>query len=270
MQKRIFLNSLPKSGTNLVAKCLDLLGYRQSGSIDANLVLGKSVMSLLRRWVSRTGYAQNYLVGIDMPVEVPCWAVERILTHAKAGEYIPGHVGYTADLLNRIKTRGYSPILVLRDPRAVLNSFVHYVVANPDHPMHKFFQDKTDEERYRFALYGVTGETINLQPLLQRCQAMDIWVSDPAVLTLRFEDLVGPSGGGGKEDQEHSLAALVSFLGIEGLCIPDIAKNVFGSGRHTFRKGSIHGWIDEIPAVFQHEVKEVLRDVLVGWGYEKN
>ena len=33
--KKIFINSLPKAGTNLLAKCLDLFGYHKSGHLGS-------------------------------------------------------------------------------------------------------------------------------------------------------------------------------------------------------------------------------------------
>lgn len=267
-REKIFLNSLPKAGTNLVAKCLELLGYQQSGNISASLIAGKGVMAILRRaYFKSSTSSQSYLVGIDMPVKISCSAVERMLNRIKEGRFVPGHVGYDPLLLNYVKLKGFSPVLILRDPRAVLNSFVHYVVGNSKHPLHTFFQYKSTEETYRLALFGVKNKKIELVPLLNRCRAVDVWKADPAVLTLRFEDLVGPNGGGSKEKQEDSLNALISFLEIEDIPISAISNNIFGPGRHTFRKGKIYGWKSEMPVSLRNEVDEELGELLKDWGY---
>lgn len=267
-RKKVFLNSLPKAGTNLAAKCLELMGYRQVGGVDASIISRRGLPSILRRWYFRPAKSSPcYLVGIDMPVELSCKAVARILNRAKSGNFIPGHVGYKPELLGMIKSKGFAPVLILRDPRAVLNSFVHYVVANAFHPLHTFFKNKSTEERYRFALHGIRDTQSHLQPLLTRCRAVDVWKSDPAVLSLRFEDLVGLPGGGSKESQERSLHALISFLGIQGITIQDIADDIFGPGRHTFRKGKIRGWEREMPTSLRNEVDEVLGELLIDWGY---
>ncbi len=266
--KKVFVNSLPKSGTNLVAKCLELMGYVESGGLDASLVSDLKIRSYLRSVYYRAIFSTGYMVGIDLPVEISRWAVNRILDRAESYNYVAGHIGYSAEILDLIKQKGFAPLLIRRDPRAVLNSFVHYVVNNRRHVLHKYLKDKSVSDRYHIALYGVNTGCIHLQSLLKRCNATDAWVADSDVLKLKFEDLVGSSGGGSDDIQRHSLSAMASFVGIKGFDVQSISGDVFGAGRHTFRKGFIHAWKEEMPASIQEEVNEVMHAVLLNWGYE--
>ena len=120
--KKVFVNSLPKSGTNLMAKCLELFGYRQKGGINSAIVLSNKWESLLRRAIWRP-FSPGYLVGIDMPVEVPRLMVNRLLTSTDNDQFLTGHLGYTFDLVDKIKEEGFVCMVVIRDPRAVLSSF---------------------------------------------------------------------------------------------------------------------------------------------------
>lgn len=267
MQK-VFVNSLPKSGTNLVAKCLELMGYRQSGHIDASLVTSRKISSFLRRIYFHPFSSSGYLVGIDMPLELSRRAINRIITRTKPQEFVAGHVGYNAELLDVIKENGYAPILILRDPRAVLNSFVHYVSTNKKHALYEYFKSKTKDEKYNLTLHGVKTNKVQLQSLLNRCKAMDPWLSDPAVLKLKFEDLIGSSGGGSDETQKQILTEISSFIGCENIDISEISEKVFGAGRHTFRKGVINSWAEEMPVNIQSDVNKVMHDILISWGYE--
>lgn len=267
-ESKVFVNSLPKSGTNLVSKCLDLMGYIQVGGIDASLVLRRSMKARVRRFFYKTDSIAGYQVGIDLPVRVSQKLVTNILARAVDRQYVTGHVGYGSDLLELIKSDGYRPLLILRDPRSVLNSFVHYVDSNEKHTLHLLFKDKSLGQKYQYALHGVQHGTVVLRPLLQRCLAMDAWLTDDQVHQLRFESLVGASGGGSREDQERALQKMAKFIGANHVVITDIADKVFGPGRSTFRKGSISGWKEEMPPAVQEEATAVLGTILAEWGYE--
>ena len=204
--KKIFVNSLPKSGTNLVSQCLELMGYRQAGGVGAYLISGNNIVSsAIRKLYFQSLFSDGYLVGIDMPVELSRKAVDRILNRAKNGEFISGHVGYTDELLGKIKLMGFSPLLMIRDPRAILNSFVHYMISNKQHPLHSVFKNVSKEDKYRLALYGITESNVTLKPLIERCMSVDLWMNNEDVLVLRFEDLVRSRGGGSDEIQEKEL-----------------------------------------------------------------
>ena len=266
--KKVFLNSLPKAGTNLLARALELLGYAQTGTMDASLVLSSSFESKVRRLLSWS-LRQGCLVGIDMPVEVSSAFVDRVLRGASENCFVAGHVGYTADLLERVKRMDFAPVVMLRDPRAVLSSFVHYVSENSDHPLHPDFSRMSMEDRYRYGLQGCLLKKVTLQPLVIRCRALQPWVDDPAVLCLRFEDLVGPRGGGDESAQKEALVNLAGFLGGDIGVVDSLADQVFGPGRHTFRKGKVDAWRDEIPASVLDEVDGAIAPILRDWGYAR-
>lgn len=92
--EKVFVNSVPKAGTNLLSKCLELFGYRQIGHIGAGGVLENGLRGRVRRIV-HIPVTRGYLVGINSPVEISRRGVDRLLAKSRCGEFLTAHVGYT-------------------------------------------------------------------------------------------------------------------------------------------------------------------------------
>lgn len=264
--KKAFVNSLPKSGTNLVGKCLELFDYKQLSGIASSQVLSNSWKSKARRVLWRPS-KQGYIIGLDTPVEVSRRPIDRRLAAAGDGTFLFGHLGYTEDLLYRADKMGFVPFVMLRDPRAVLNSFVHYAVSNTRHVLHEDFLAMKLEERYLAALYGFYEGKASLQPMAVRCKALAPWVDSKNVQLLQFEQLVGNKGGGSDEQQRNTLEILCNKLDIDKSGIDRVMAELHGPGRSTFRKGQIDSWKEEIPSELHKVINEELTDILSAWGY---
>jgi len=264
--KKAFINSLPKSGTNLLVKCLLLFGYRERGHLSAGTVLDKKVRAYIRRilWKPR---GPGYLLGINSPIEVRKSPIDAILRKVKDGQFLSGHVGYRQDLLDEILNAGFISIQVIRDPRAVLASFVPYVLGDQKHFLHTIFQSLSHEERYKAALDGITANGLTLKPLREYCLALDPWLDSKEVHTIRFEDIVGDQGGGSDTQRIQVLEHLAEVLGLPGDRITEVAENLYGPGRHTFRKGKIDSWKEEIPPDMLEHISVEVAGVLKKWGY---
>jgi hypothetical protein len=87
---------------------------------------------------------------------------------------------------------------------------------------------------------------------------------------VRFEDLVGPMGGGSLESQLKTLKLIAEHVGmiIEDEKLLKIAKRIYYKKSRTYRRGEIGGWKetfdDEIKTLFKKEHGELL----VNLGYE--
>lgn len=267
--KKAFVNSLPKSGTNLVGKCLELFDYKQLSGFAASQVLNNTWKSKIRRVLWRPS-KQGYIIGIDSPVEISRQPIDRRLAIATNGTFLFGHIGYTADLLYRVQQMDFEPFVMLRDPRAVLNSFVHYAVSNTQHVLHEDFSAMKLEERYLAALYGFYDGKASLQPMAVRCHALAPWVNSKDVQLLQFERLVGNKGGGSDEQQHQTLEVLCDKLDIDKSGIDRVMTELHGPGRSTFRKGQIDSWKEETPVELHEVINEELADILPVWGYTKD
>ncbi len=266
--KKAFVNSLPKSGTNLIGKCLELFDYKQLSGFGSSEVLADSWKSKVRRVLWRPS-AHGYIIGLDTPVEVSRRIIDKKLAMASDGTFLFGHLGYTTDLLYRVQQMGFEPFVMLRDPRAVLNSFVHYVATNKLHVLHKEFLAMSIEERYLAALHGFFDGTASLQPMKVRCSALQPWIESESVQLLQFEKLVGEKGGGSNEQQQQTLEVLCDTLAIDRSGIERVMSELHGPGRPTFRKGKIDSWEEETPAELHDVINEELSDILPAWGYTK-
>lgn len=266
--KKAFINSLPKSGTNLLAKCLNLFGYTERGHISAGTVLDSTVMARIRRITWRPG-TENYLLGVNSPVRVSKSAVNNFLDRVKENQFITAHVGYEADLLDYAITTGYQPIQVVRDPRAVLASFVPYIMLAKHHFLHELFQTLSEDERYQVTLDGITHNKMTLRPLIDSCRALDPWLNNEKTYRIRFEDIVGDAGGGSDEERLKVITELADILDMPKSKIPKVTEELFGPGRHTFRKGKVDSWKEDVPEQILENISSELKDILTIWGYQQ-
>ncbi len=264
--RKAFINSLPKSGTHLTAKCLKLMGYSELDHLGSAQVISPSMLSKVRR-LAWYPFSQGYLLGIDTPVEVSKRVVRNRLKRGRPETFFTAHVGYSTALLDAILAHDIAPIIVFRDPRAVLVSFVHYVTKLKEHVLHSEFKGLSEENKFQYVLDGYRFKKAYLEPLRTRCLALDGWLASDQVLKIRFEDLVGAKGGGTVEAQEETIQNLCSWLDIPTDKSSTVADELFGPGRHTFRKGQIDSWRNELSEENIRKVEEKLGDVLNRWGY---
>ena len=264
--RKAFINSLPKSGTHLTAKCLKLMGYAELDHLGSAQVISPSILSKVRR-LTWYPFNQGYLLGIDTPVEVSKRIVHSRLKKGKPHTFFTAHVGYSTALLDAVCAYDIKPIVVYRDPRAVLVSFVHYVTKLKEHVLHSEFKDLPEAAKFQHVLNGHRFNKAYLEPLRTRCLALDGWLASDHVLKIRFEDLVGVKGGGTIESQEETIANLCHWLEIPDSKSEGVADELFGPGRHTFRKGQIDSWRNEMSEENIKLVEQKLGDVLKRWGY---
>lgn len=266
--KKILLNSLPKSGTNLALRALSLMGYSEVGALLPHRFQGRGAAARYMRWRHGAEPGQGISLGVDSPIEVSRAYCRSALSRLRDGQVEITHAGGGGALLEEMRYADVAGIVVTRDPRAVLNSFVHYVLAEPRHVFHAHFCRSTEEERFRDALQGVQTEDGVLQPLLERCKSLSPWLEAGDVLHLKFEDLVGGPGGGSDNLRRHTLKRLARWVGADQNSPDLLESQLFGTGGRTFRSGRVDSWITETPPELLAEVEAALAPVLKAWAYE--
>ena len=87
--------------------------------------------------------------------------------------------------------------------------------------------------------------------------------------SIRFEDLIGPNGGGDWETQLETIQKIADHLGITVTeeKIERVARNLFG-GTGTFRKGQIGAWKKHFKEHHKQAFKAIAGQLLVDLGYE--
>ena len=97
------------------------------------------------------------------------------------------------------------------------------------------------------------------------------WKECDSFCTIRFEDLVGPRGGGSLECQLKEIKKIANHLrlDVDDQVIEKVADQLFG-GTETFRKGQIGSWKDHFELRHKEAFKKIAGQLLIDLGYEKD
>lgn len=238
---RVLLNSIPKAGTNLLEHAL--AGFP---------LLHRSGFRTLRGWDSIT------------PATVA--ACERI----PRGGVVVGHLPAHRDLLDVLATTDTSVLLMVRDPRDQLVSYVNYVTRiDKTHPAHAHFLGiPSEHERLMDAVKGVEGVVSSPKETLQRFSG---WLKSGAMV-VRFEDIIGAWGGGSDEIQLATMCEIASFI---GLSVPrsqveNICSEIYSSKSITFNRAQVGAWRQVLSEEHLSELYQDCGNLLDEFGYSRN
>lgn len=211
---RILVNSVPKSGTYLLSKTVNLLGYRNF-TLRENLLqkviwglglghpkaLGYETISVnwgrrLYEWIGIGRHSVTVPIGADSPLQIPAKLAARWLQTTPPRSFIVGHVPWSPTMDRLLQQHGYKHIVITRDPRDVVISLVHYV-SRPSHNLYADFMRLAEDERVPFVITGgyapISGRHVAGVEALFR-SVMD-WKQSKNCLMVQFENLIGEKGG---------------------------------------------------------------------------
>ncbi|HSX12650.1 MAG TPA: sulfotransferase domain-containing protein, partial [Rhabdochlamydiaceae bacterium] len=226
-KQKIAFVSIPKSGTHLLKKAIRLI-----------------TDDLPIHWIALNGYSRfDPYKDLDLP---------KPITGA--------HLFPEIDLIRTECSEHYKKILMIRDPRDVMISFMYHLKqrklwAGKDHFDFKAFAKLPLNEQLRTTLLFPEAWR---NPYTSFSYAV-IWKNDPTVFACRFEDLVGVKGGGSRERQLNTLRDLALFLEypLTEEKLTAIADQLFG-GTWTFRHGKIGTWKQH----FNHQNKQLFKQLV--------
>jgi hypothetical protein len=267
-QKAIVV-SLHKSGTNLVTRLFEAMGYTPVGA-----GVNASYESVYRR-LDEVGGSPRYQRFLADRAGV--LADSSALLELCFGGFGPGTCVFlhsldrATDLSESSPYHGVPIVFNYRDPRAVLVSFVHDLT------------DGAREDFTRISGYVELSEMLKRLPTLEGrlCFVMkfvpnylkgaflgNAWLlRDPRALCVSYEALVGSRGGGSEDGQVSTVASLMEHLGVEG-DPRAIADRLYDTGSRTFRRGNVAGWQDEFTPAVEGIFYEKYREILDTYGYE--
>lgn len=245
---KIFANSIPKAGTNLLSHTLGLFPF-----IDEKLTFH---------------YDQNYS------------HYSKELEYIQHGQIVTAHLKYTYELSEFLSRRGFKCFFIYRDPRDIVISNAFYITYKDNsHRLHDYFKNtlKSDKQRILASIQGIKASTLNQEEnslsISDHLKGFLPWLNCPNCLSIKFEDLIGDSGGGDSKTQMDLIRHIEDFLGISNIStdyISAISENVFSKKSKTFRKGVIGDW----KVHFDDEIKEIFKEEcgreLIKLGYETN
>lgn len=182
------------------------------------------------------------------------------------GQALFTHLPYKPRFEEAVAGCGARLVFLVRDPRDVAVSEVHYALSRPGIPGHQALRQQPDlHSRLRLVIQGGDG----LLPLAVRLARFEGWLrADP--LLVRFEDLVGPEGGGTAEAQLETLQQIFSHLQtpVDGQELIDLRQRVFSEASPTFRRGRIGGWRDDFSPELRELFDREAAPVLSMFGYQ--
>ncbi len=258
----LFANSFPKSGTHLLTQVLE-------GFPD----LGPAVNSGLPAIVTFEGDTGRARASAE---------ILRDLQRLLPGDIAYGHLHALPEALDFTSRPGVASYFILRDPRDVVISHVHYVTEmEPNHIHHVYYKETLHsfDERLRVSILGrpdfeAAGEKppaeAQFPDIRQRFEPYLGWLDCPAVLCLRYEDF--------SADREAALGQVFDHAVRRGFPSPlprPLALKVLAAGidpqrSPTFRSGKTGGWRAQFTPEHKRLFKDIAGDLLVRLGYEKD
>lgn len=266
---KVFANSVQKSGTHLLLQLLTLLGVPRypRWRLDPEWTRERSVGKRLLMRPPGVGRP----IPIGQGIDASSWWIERLAAEMPDPSSLLGHASWSPELAGLLADVGMRTICIVRDPRDVVVSYAHFVV--------KIGKDKITRRPEHKALMALPDHAARLRVMIEgnegtasvpsRFRAFLPWRSQPGVLVLRFEDLVGAAGGGEDATQRRDVVRVAEFIGatLSDADLAQVCRNVWG-GTPTFRKGQIAQWREELTPALRDLAHREMDELLVELGYE--
>lgn len=200
---------------------------------------------------------------------------------------IPPELERNYQSLSRLKQ-----IVMIRDLRDVAISMVGHITKSPwpglsGKEREHFLSLSFDEQllfviNYDYDIYEIAEKCPHANQVSLRKIALQAaeYAQDPNRLTIRYEDLVGPQGGGSLAAQLDALAQMAAFIDADPSSLCEIAEQLYGNEHDPFGKGELQnyqstfasGSIGRWKTLFKPEhiraFKEKIGSYLIALGYE--
>ena len=201
--------------------------------------LQKSGTHLIQNLFSRVGF-QAHFNRNGGPIRLRDFS-------RKKDTYISSHYAPMDDVQIELEKDPESMkiIFMFRDPRDVLVSWFHWVHPKNEKPQHghmrymqKVYKHFSDEEIIEMF---IANDKLRQQEynVIEHFYFSRILLFHPNVLKVRFEDLIGPRGGGDHQKQLESIKAFTQYLSIDQADIELIADSLFSEDSATFRRAKV-------------------------------
>ncbi|MBY0529278.1 MAG: sulfotransferase domain-containing protein [Rhabdochlamydiaceae bacterium] len=206
----------------------------------------------------------------------------RLLTHQEyslGGTQKINHLNVTFDHLwpqyqSTINEPSSLKIIFFRDPRDMIISQMFWIeqVNNwasgllPQKMVDDFQRLSTDEKiHYLINLPDINCGANYFAHLIAAN------LTNPSVVAFRFEDMVGPLGGGSAAKQDESICILADLLGytLTPSSLNALCTQLFGN-TPTFREGKIGSWKNYFTEEHKSAFKEKMGKELILLGYEED
>jgi hypothetical protein len=139
---------------------------------------------------------------------------------------------------------------------------------------HRYYADtlNSDEERLMTSIRGLEGAPGKRLPSIAETLSGYLpWLDQPSILVVRFEDLIGPRGGGDLDKQLDEIERISGFVGryLNREGSERIARKMYAKGSLTFRRGQAGDWRNHFTEAHKAAFEEIAGDLLERLGYVK-
>ncbi|MEA3357256.1 MAG: sulfotransferase domain-containing protein [Patescibacteria group bacterium] len=228
----ILVNSIPKSGTNLLKNIVLAINGTHSGT-DLSLA-------------NETTNGEECLDYI-----------QKRIVQFSPGHVYTGHIPYFPEVSSWLKENKVKQVFIYRDPRDITVSLYHYIMKEktPRHAYYSMYSNfESDKTRLLMAITGfgegknkfkVSNNSIPAIGLVYQAYLPWIQNNRSDCLSLRYEDLVGTD-----DDCKEQFKKIVRFINPNIFINEKLLQKIRTRGMdprrsHTYRKGVINSWKDE-------------------------
>lgn len=215
LQHRVLANSLPCGGPFLLASALDLLGcHKFTGNAGTPRALNYlEAKNALAQESPTPASAATIGVSLFAPLSASPATINRWLAAVAPGDYLMGHMPWSAPLQEVMTDLAVRHVIILRDPRALLLALLFGDELMPRFLKADFAGLAPLQQIERMWLGDhLPQANVTLQPFATVYRSMVAWREQPNSLLVRFEDLVSPQAGGDRCRQQHVLKQIADFL----------------------------------------------------------
>ena len=265
---RMLLNGHSKSGTHLLSDCVALMP--KTAYCGRHFTMEEFHRSGCEPWLEAFSHHRPR-PAIDGD------KLRRYLRRCPHGMFATAHARHSAELRAALSELGYAHVLLLRDPRDMVVSHAKFVMASPTHPDHRFYQGLgSDDRRLLATIEGYDRDQATgtaPRPSIGESMAGYLdWLDQPEIHVTRFEDLVGPRGGGSAETQHREIVRLAAFLQrpLSDDHAAQVGERMYSRASMTFRKGATGDWEQHFGPAHREAFARVAGDLLVRLGYERD
>ncbi|MDH4191524.1 MAG: hypothetical protein OEW21_15140 [Betaproteobacteria bacterium] len=193
-RERVFVVSLPKSGTYLIAEILGLLGLANTG-----VHMSESGFSDYRPIAIAHDNSDDSLP----PHQFPLHKAIRLMM---PGQFAVGHLGYSDYVIDCLSE--FRVLVSKRELRGALVSHMRFFMHPRRGAKHGSAWKAIDNDTKRMEVFmGLWA-----QELIAWYRSISPWTRDRSGLTVRFEDLLGSNG---EEAQLQLLRAIAEKAGLD-------------------------------------------------------
>jgi hypothetical protein len=250
MQPIVLGISIPKSGTNLLRQVLG--GLTCVGPyVDVG---GMTIVTFEPE------------SGMQRPISSILSDIARL----NPGDIASAHLHAEEEFLDYLAIHRFAPIFIMRDPRDVVVSHMHYVThMRRAHVHHEYYAHNlhTDEARLLASITGYQSEKTELPNIYERTKPYLGWVQVETVLTIKFEEiLVSPHSAMEKILRHLKLCGCEFSAPDEGV-IQAMIDHIDPMKSKTFREGKVGAWRDVFTERINGAFNEVGAELLERMGY---